>query len=118
MGFTPYWDYKPTNAIHADSSGVCTSEKILNLCTIDKIHIKCDVIDGSHVNGIREPILFSFVLNKPSKYQVFCEPETIHYKRINKSALNTKTFYLENNNNEEVSLNQEVLTFTLKMIKI
>ena len=25
LGFTPYWDYKPTNAIHADSSGVYTS---------------------------------------------------------------------------------------------
>ena len=22
LGFAPYWDYKPTNAIHADSPGV------------------------------------------------------------------------------------------------
>ena len=22
LGFTPYWDYKPTNAVHADSLGV------------------------------------------------------------------------------------------------
>ena len=27
LGFTPYWDYKPTNAIHADSPAVYTSEK-------------------------------------------------------------------------------------------
>ena len=65
LGFTPYWDYEPTNAIHADSPGVYSSEKILNLSTINKIHIKCDVIDGSVVNGIRQPILFSFVLDKP-----------------------------------------------------
>ena len=26
-GFTPYWDYKPTNAIHADNPGVYTSGK-------------------------------------------------------------------------------------------
>ena len=25
LGFRPYWDYKPTNAIHADSPGVYTS---------------------------------------------------------------------------------------------
>ena len=38
--FTPFWDYKPTNAIQAVSPGVYTSEKILKLKTIDKIHCK------------------------------------------------------------------------------
>ena len=50
-GFTTYWDFKPTNAINADSSGVYTSEKNLNLGTIDKTHLKFDAVDGSVVNG-------------------------------------------------------------------
>ena len=79
--------------------------------------MKCDCNDGSVVNGVRQPILFSFVLDKPSGYKIFCEPETIHYKKINKSVLNTKTFYLEDDNNKEVDFNQETLTFTLQMIK-
>ena len=95
-----------------------TEDKILKKCTKDKIHLKCDVIDGIVVNEIREPILFSFVINKPSGYKVFCEPEAIHYKKINKSALKTITFYSENYDNEEFSFNQEVMTFTLQMIKI
>ena len=66
LRLTLYWDYKPNNAVHADSPGVYTSDKNLNLSTIDKIHLKCDVFDGSVVNGRREPILFSFVLNKPA----------------------------------------------------
>ena len=119
LGFDPYWDYKPTNAIHADFPGVYTNDKdILNLYTINKIHLKCDVIDGSIQDGVRQPILFSFVLDKPSGYKVFCQPETIHYKKINKSVLNTITFYLEDDNNEEVDFNGETLTFTLQMIKI
>ena len=80
--------------------------------------MKCDVIDVSVVDGIRQPILYSFVLDKPSGYKVFCEPETIHYKKINKTILNMITFYLENDNNEEVDFNGEKLTFTLQMIKI
>ena len=80
--------------------------------------MKCDCIDGSVVNGIREPILFSFVSDKPSGYKVFCEPETIHYKKINKSVLNTTTFYLEDDNNKVVDFNGETMTFTLQMIKI
>ena len=119
LGFDAYWDYKPTNAIHPDASGVYSSDKvILNLNTIDKIHLKCDIIDGSIQDGLRQPILFSFVLDKPSGYKVFCQPETIHYKKINKSILNTVTFYLEGDNNKEVNFNQETLTFTLQMIKI
>ena len=118
-GFSPYWDYKPNNSNHVLIPGVYHSDKIiLNSITIDKIHLKCDAIDGSVVNGIRQPILFSFVLDKPSGNKVFCEPETIHYKKINKSVLNTITFYLEDDNNNEVDFNGETLTFTLQMIKI
>ena len=119
LGFTPFWDYKPTNAIHADAPGVYTSDKvILNLNTINKIHLKCDIIDGSIQDGVRQPILYSFVLDKPAGYKIFCEPETIHYKKINKSILNTVTFYLVDDNNKEVNFNQETMTFTLQMIKI
>ena len=82
LGFAPYWDYKPTNAFFADAPGVYTSDKIiLNLNTINKIHLKCDIIDGSVQDGVRQPILFSFVLDKPSGYKIFCQPETIHYKK-------------------------------------
>ena len=119
LGFDPHWDYKPTNAIHADVPGVYTSDIIiLNLNTINKIHLKCDIIDGSIQDGVRQPIIFSFILDKPAGYKVFCEPETIHYKKLNKFVLNTITFYLEDDNNEEGNFNGETLTFTLQMIKI
>ena len=80
LGFTPGWDYKHYIQY--------LSQKIVNLSSTNKIHLKCDCIDGSVVNGIQEPILFSFVLDKPSGYKVFCQPETINYKKINKSVLN------------------------------
>ena len=119
LSFDPYWDYKPTNAIHTDSPGVYTSDKIiLTLDTINKIHLKCNCIDGSIQDGVRQPILFSFVLDKPAGYKVFCEPETIHYEKVKKSVFNTITFHLEDDNNEIVDINNETLTFTLQMIKI
>ena len=119
LGFSPYWDYKPTNSNDLPIPGVYTGDKIiLNLNTKNKIHLKCDGIDGSIQDGIRQPILFSFDLDQPGGYKVFCEPETIHYKKLNKSVLNTITFYLEDDDNEEVNFNRETLTFTLQMIKI
>ena len=116
--FTPGLKYKPTNAIHADSPGVNTSDKILNLSTIDETLLKCDVIDESVVNGVRQKILFSFTLDKPSGYKIFSEPETIHYKKVNKSILNKKTVCLEDDIHKEVDFNAEVLTFTLQLIKV
>ena len=110
LGFTAGWDYKHHNQY--------ISQKIVNISNTNKIHLKCDVINGSVVNGQREPVLFSLVSDKPAGYKVFSEPETIHYKKINKSVLNTITFYLEDDNNEEVDFNGETLTFTLQMIKI
>ena len=110
LGFTPGWDYKHYNQY--------LSQKIVNLSSTNKIHLKCDAIDGSVVDGVRQPILYSFVLDKPSGYKVFREPETIHYKKINKSVLNTITFYLEDENDKLVDFNQETMAFTLQMIKI
>ena len=110
LGFTSGWDYKHYNEY--------TSQKIVNLGSTIKIHLKCDCVNGSIQDGVRQPILYSFVFDKKPGYKVFCEPETIHYKKINKSVLNTITFYLEDDNNKEVNFNGETLTFKLQMIKI
>ena len=56
--------------------------KKMNICTIVKIHLKYEVIDGSVVNGLRQPKFFSFVFGKPPGYKVFCTPETKDYNII------------------------------------
>ena len=67
------------------------------------------------MNGLREPIYFSFVLDKTSGFKVFCEPAT--FKKLNKSDLITTTIYLEDDDPKEFSLNGETLTFNLQLIK-
>ena len=79
--------------------------------------MKCDVIDGSFENGIRKPIFYTFILDKPFGYKVFYEHETIHHQITNKSVWNTITFLLENDNHKEVNGNGETLTFTLQLMK-
>ena len=75
LGFFSGWDYKHYNKY--------TSQKIVNLGNTNKIHSKCDVIDGSVVNVLRQHTLFSFVLDKKPGYKVFCQPETVPYKKSN-----------------------------------
>ena len=110
LGFILHWDYK-----HYDEY---ISQKILNLSTTNKIHLKCDVFDGSIVNCSRQSILYGFVLRKPEGYKVISQLETIHYKKRKKSVLNTLTFCLEDDNHKENNFNQEVITFTTRLVKI
>ena len=56
-------------------------KKIANLSSTNKIHLKCHVFDGSIQDGVRQPILFNFVLDNPAGNKVFCVPETILYKK-------------------------------------
>ena len=71
LGFEPYWDYKPTNLNNIPVPGVYITDKILNVNTTNKMHLKYDVIDGSIQDGIRQPLLYSFVLDKKPGYNVF-----------------------------------------------
>ena len=47
---------------------------------MNKNQVKNDAIDGSILNGVRQPLLFSFVLNKPLGYKVFCQSGTTHHE--------------------------------------
>ena len=59
------------------SAGTHISEKPVMITTTDKVHLKCDCVDGSIVNGIREQILFSFNLSAPPGYKIIKEPNII-----------------------------------------
>ena len=60
-----------------------TSYKVVNKFTIDLVLLNGDCIIGSIVNDIRKPILFTFALDKPPGFNVTCESERIHYKKVN-----------------------------------
>ena len=98
--------------------GTHRSEKPIMITPVDKVHLKCDCVDGSIVNGVREQILFSFNLSAPPGYKIIKEPTTILYKKINKTRLDYIQFSLEDSNHNPVNFNNESLTFTIQIIKI
>ena len=59
-------------------------KKERNLGKINKIPLKCDCIDGSVLNGVRQPILYRFALDNRSGYRVFSRPEAVLYKKLKK----------------------------------
>ena len=56
-------------------AGSNKSERPNNITSIDKVHLKCDCIDGSIVNGVRESILYSIALSSPPSHIIYKEPK-------------------------------------------
>ena len=103
-------------ALKGYQAGTHTSEKPVMITTTDKVHLKCDCVDGSIVNGIQVQIIFSFNLSAPPGYKTIKGPTTVLYKKINKTRLDTDQFFLEDSSHDRVDFNGETLTFTVQII--
>ena len=99
-------------------AGSYKSDKPINITGIDKIHLKCDCIEGSIVNGIREPILYSFAFSSPPGHIIYKEPGIKLFKKINKPVLSHITFYFEDSDYKPVDFHNETISFTCQLIKI
>ena len=98
--------------------GSFKGEKPINIKAIDKVHLKANCIDGSTMNGIREPILYSFALDQPPSHKIYKEPKVKLFKKINKSVLSHIRFYLEDDDYQSVDFNGETISFTCQLIQI
>ena len=86
------------------------------ISSVDKVHLRCDCVDGSFVNGIREQILFSFILSAPPGFKSIKNPTTVLYKKTNKTRLDQIHFF-EDYIHNLVDFNNQTLTFTIQIIK-
>ena len=120
LGFTQSHSYPldDIDGFHQLIAGSYKSDKPINITGIDKVHLKCDCIDGSIMNGTREPILYSFALDQPPGHKIYKEPKLKLFKKINKSVLSHTTFYFEDDDYKPVDFNNEIVLFTCQLIKI
>ena len=120
LGFTQSHSYplEDIEGFYQLIAGLYKSEKPINITRIDKVHLKCDCVDGSIVNGTREPILYSFALDQPPGHKIYKEPKVKLFKKINKRVLSHIIFYLEDDDYKPVDFNGETISFTCQLIKI
>ena len=74
-------------------------------------------MNGSIVNGTREPFLYSFVLSAELGYKLYKEPRVKLLKKI-KNLFSHITFYLEDDDHKIVDFNGETISFTCQLFKI
>ena len=98
-------------------AGSYKRERPINITGVDKVHLKCDCINGSIVNGVKEHILYSFVLYSPSGHKIYSQPRVKRFKKINKSILSHITIYFEDDDHKPIDFNNETISFTCQVIK-
>ena len=83
LGFTQSRSYPldDIDGFYQLIAGSYKGDKPINITGIDKVHLKCDCIQGSIVNGVREPILYSFALSSPPGHKIYKEPRVKLFKK-------------------------------------
>ena len=120
LGFTQSHQ-GPLNDIEGFYRILPGSQKInkpINNTGIEKVHLKADCIQGSIVNGVREPILYSFALSSPPGQKIYKEPRIKLFKKLNNSVLSHITFYFEDDDHKPVDFHAETISFVCQLIKI
>ena len=120
LGFTRshFYPLDDIDGFYQLIAGSCKSNRPINITGIDKIHLKCDCIQGSIVNGKREPILYTSALSSPPSHKIHKEPRVKLFKKINKSVLSHIMFYFEDDDYKPVDFHGETISFTSQQIKI
>ena len=120
LGFTQSRSYPldDIDGFYQLIAGSYKSDKPINITGIDKVHLKCDCIQGSIINGVRESILYSIALSSPPGHKIYKKPRVKLFKKINKSVLSHITFYFEDDDHKPVDFNNETISFTCQLIKI
>ena len=88
LGFTQSRSYPldDIDGFYQLIKGSYKTDEPINITGIDKIHLKCDCMQGSVVNGERKP-MFSFALSSLPGHKIYKEPRVKLFKKVNKSVL-------------------------------
>ena len=120
-------DFKPINSIGKllgfteriidHDSGINMSDNKVDIIAIDKVHLHCNVIRGSILNGKNSDILYSFHLDKPPGFQIFYKESFIQFKTVTTDKLESIYFEFRDDDGKPVSFQGETITFTLILIE-
>ena len=98
--------------------GSYKSDRPTIITGIDKVHLRADCVNGSIINGVTEPLLYSFALDQPPGHKIHNQSKVKLFKKVNKSVLSHITFYLEDDDHKPVDFIGERINFTCQLIKI
>ena len=91
-------------------SGRHSSEHPVNILRVNSILVHCNLIGSSYLNGIEEPIIFSFFPDVSPGDKIVIRPNKVIYLPLIINVISQMTVWLTDQNNELLNLRGEELT--------
>ena len=80
--------------------------------------MKADSINGSIVDGIREPVLYKIALDEPPGHKIYKKPRINLKKKIKISVFSHITIFLKHDDHKTVIFSGETISFRCQLVKI
>jgi len=90
-------------------------ENIVDILSVNSILVNCDIIEGSYLNGVQEPVLYSFFPDVPPGYKMNEKPNTVVYLPVTIPAINSIHIWLTDQNLKPLNLRGETITIRLHL---
>ena len=90
----------------------------ININNINVIRVKCNIANGSYLNGDKSHTIHSFYPEAPPGYKIIEVPRNIIYFPVNKRSLDVVSITFADQHDEPIDFNGEETTITCHIKKI
>lgn len=101
------------------SRGHNISDSIVNILDFSSIFVNCDCINGSYVNGISAPVIYSFGPKVSPGYRIVESPVNLVYLPLNRKILSEFSIWITDHAGRFIDFRGETITcrFHIRNIK-
>ena len=92
------------------SQGHHKSDNIVNIIDFTSIYVNCDCINGSYVNGIPSPVIYSFGPKVSPGYKIVESPVNLVYLPVNRKTLSEFTIWITDQKGRSIDFRGETIT--------
>ena len=93
-------------------------DNIVDILSVNSILINCDIVEGSYLNGLQKPILYSFFPDVPPGYKINEKPNTLVYLPVTIPTINSVHIWLTDQDHKPLNLRGEKITIRLHLKSI
>ena len=98
--------------------GYHESENVVNIMNINSILVNIDIINGSYVNGVQQPTIYSFFPNVPPGHKIIESPRNLVYLPIVIDKISSINTSITDNHGKILDLRGEHITMRFHIREI
>ena len=90
-------------------------QNIVKILSVNSILVNCDIIEGSYLNGIQKPVLYSFFPDVPPGYKLNEKPSTPVYLPVTIPSINSIRIWLTDQDHNPLNVRGEEITIRIHL---